>query len=698
MQIVRKRWFHYLVFALLATAILGPLLLPGYILSLDMVFAPNLDHSGELFGLSESITARTPLYTLLQALNVFIPSWILQKAILLLVFFLAGVGAYRLFPGKGIGAYYAGVFYVVNPFTYIRLMAGQWPLLLAYALVPFAVRAFLDLLDEGGMKNVVKLVILMTITGVALVHFLLLLVIVFAVVFIVYLVRNRHNRSRFLSSGKDVVLSVVFFIFLNIFWLVPVLTGNIMRLERIGLEDFNLFAPNINSLIDLAAMYGFWRGGYLDARDFIVIWPLFFVIIPFLAMYGLLWGNQERPNRKLGVSLAIVYAVAFPLAVGASFEITGRLLEWLSSKAIIFSGFRDSHKYVALFCLGYAYLGGLGLMTIFTDLKQQGGRALKWISYGVIISAFILPLIYSFTIFGTWGQVKPTDYPDEWYEVNDILNQDQDDFNVLVLPWHLYMDYTWLPNKDIRLANPARQFFDKPVIIGDNIEAGNEYSDSMDPVSRYVEYLLLHPEVENLGELLVPLNVKYVLLMHEVDYGRYDYLFHQEDLSVSYQGERITVLRNGNPVSRAYGVDNVVYIKDLDDYLDLSQTQNVADYLYLFGGETEITGGSLATKVDVIRNSPVSYHIAGDGGRYTIFTLPQNTNPKTWEYEGQPAIENLGFAPAFAPGNSVGELVYTRFFRVYLPSYFVSLTTLLIILFILLRSWRNGTNRGNTSS
>jgi hypothetical protein len=694
MQIVKKRWFPYLVFALLAAAILGPLLLPGYILSLDMVFTPNLDHSGELFGLSESISARMPLSGLLQILNVLIPGWILQKAILLLVFFLAGVGVYRLFPGNGIGAYYAGVFYMVNPFTYIRLMAGHWPLLLAYSLVPFAVKAFLDLLDDGGRKNIFKVVILMTITGIALVHFLLLLVLIFAVVFIVYMVRNRQNRSRLLSICKNVALSAMFFVFLNLFWLVPCLTGSIVRLERIDLQEFTMFAPKISSLIDLASLHGFWRGGYIDARDVICIWPLFFVIILFLALYGLLWGNREGYKRKLGISLAIVYVVGFPLAMGESFEITGRLLNWLSYNAIIFSGFRDSHKYVALFCLSYAYLGGLGLMAILADFKQQSGRMFKFISYVVLILALIFPLIYSYTIFGTWGQIKPIDYPDEWYEVNSILNQDQEDFNALVLPWHLYMDYSWLPNNDSRLANPARQFFDKPVIIGDNIEFGPEYTDSVDPVSRYVEFLLLHPEVENFGELLVPLNVKYVLLLHEVDYGRYDYLFRQKDLSAVYRGERLTLLRNENPVSRAYAVDNVVYIRNLDEYLELSRTQNVADSLYLFGEGAESTGGPAATKVSVVRNSPVSYHISGDSGRFTVFTLPQNTNTATWEYEGQTAVKNLGFAPAFAPGNASGEVFYTRFFRVYLPSYLASLTALLVVVFILLRPRLGGIKRG----
>jgi len=57
--------------------------------------------------------------------------------------------------------------------------------------------------------------------------------------------------------------------------------------------------------------------------------------------------------------------------------------------------------------------------------------------FAIIIIALITPLIYSFTFFnGFAGQIKPTDYPADWYEVNDLLNQDNQDFKILFFPWH----------------------------------------------------------------------------------------------------------------------------------------------------------------------------------------------------------------------------------------------------------------------
>ena len=42
----------------------------------------------------------------------------------------------------------AGLFYAVNPFVFDRLYAGQLGVLLGYALLPFAVTAFLDAAQE----------------------------------------------------------------------------------------------------------------------------------------------------------------------------------------------------------------------------------------------------------------------------------------------------------------------------------------------------------------------------------------------------------------------------------------------------------------------------------------------------------------------------------------------------------------------
>ena len=271
-----------------------------------------------------------------------------------------------------------------------------------------------------------------------------------------------------------------------------------------------------------------------------------------------------------------------------------------------FIAFRDSQIFVALLCLGYAYLGGFSVNELAQKLREQIRRPIR-IGVGVILIIVLLtPFLYSLPIFGLWGQVRATDYPEEWYEVNNYLNQDEADFNVLFLPWHLYMDYDWLPNKDIRLGNPAGKFFDKPVIRGDNVEIASIYSASTNPISRYVEFLLARgEEIDNLGELLAPLNVKYVILAQEADYESYSFLYQQEDLLVELTNSGLVLFKNEHPVARAYAGDSIIYIKDLAEYLELSNTQDVMEHLYLIEEGASYTDSTEMQPIDAVRKSPV---------------------------------------------------------------------------------------------
>ena len=682
METEKRKWLPYLVYALLSLAILGPLLLPGYTLTLDMIFTPDMDFTAQLYGLSESISARTPLLLLIQLVSDIIPAWLVQTVILFLIFFLAGLGAHKLIPFKGAGSYFAGLLYMINPFIYVRFMAGLWPLLAAYALIPFAVKAFLELQEKGGMKNAIKLTLLSTLVGVMLVHGLFLLLFVFLVIFVVKLIKERKNKTQLRQVSKYVGISAAIFLVLNVYWLIPVLTAGTARLEQIGQADILLFAPKaaggVGVAFALASMHGFWNPGWIYASNFIPFWPVLFIFILFLAVYGFLSVLKDKKVRWVGISLAFAGIIGFVFAVGASLNLTRPAFEWFFDNLVFVRGFRDSHKFVALLCLSYAYLGGLGVEALSVAFRQRRKRLLRLVANLFIILVFLVPLFYSFPIFSSWGQLKATDYPEEWHEVNEYLNQDDDDFNVLFLPWHLYMDYSWLPNSNKRLANPAQQFFDKPTIRGDNLEIAGKYSGSTNPISKYVEFLLGNASnVSNLGELLASLNVKYVLLVHEVDYASYDFLYQQEDLTVELEKPGITLLKNEHPTARVYGVNSVVYINSLEEYLELSIEQDVMEHLYVIGSGPSGHDSAQMEKLAVTEKSPTAYLTDGTSQEYTIVTVPQNMSTQYWEYNGnKPPLQNLGFMPAFTSSPDGGEIVYTRFYHVYLPSYIVSTVAL----------------------
>jgi len=441
-------------------------------------------------------------------------------------------------------------------------------------------------------------------------------------------------------------------------------------------------------------MHGFWRAGYTYAKDILPFWWLLFAFILALAVYGFVsnyrktgaFSNTSMEKNSAAakhsvsgwvvLSFGIIGVASFLLALGASTEVTRLPFEWLWEHLPFFRGFRDSHKFVALLALSYAYLGGMGVNELGRVFRQQTKRLLTVTTAALIVVVLLIPPVYSFTMFGFYGQLGTTDYPQEWYETNHHLNQDEDDFNVLFLPWHLYMDYGWLPNRDKRLINPAPQFFDKPVISGDNIEMSGIYSQSANPISKYLEFLLKNGNnTSNLGELLAPLNVKYVMLVNEADYEAYDFLYRQEDLTVELEKSGITLFRNEHPTARVYGVDSVVYIENLEKYLELSKSHDVMRHVYIVGSGVIANDSAEAEKLDFTRKNPVKYQVEGTSHRYTIFTVPQNVDTEYWEYNGEKSLDNLGFMPAFESSSDGGQIIYTRFYQIYLPGYIVSVLT-----------------------
>jgi len=685
LNIKTRAWIPYLIYAVLSAAVLGPLLSPGYILTLDMIHSPNMDFMPSFYGLAESVSAVSaaiPFQLLQQVGSQIQPGWLFQKVVLFLILFLAAVGAHRLFRRQGPGAYFAGLLYMINPFTYARFLAGQWGVLAAYAMTPFAIKAFIELLENANGRNAVKVAVLSTLVGLIQIHGFFLLLLAFLIIFVVRVVKERKALPRFGQTFKYVGISAALFCALNFYWLLPVLTAKDTILSQLSYADLLVFAPKSTSALgvafDTASMYGFWRAGYTYAKDILPFWWVLFALILFLAIYGLICNYRKvEPHPVSGwivVSFGIIGVASFLLALGASTEVTRTPFEWLWEHVPFFRGFRDSQKFVALLCLSYPYLGGLGVNELAKGLKQQAKRLPTVGMTALIAGALLIPPAYSFTMFGFHEQLGTTGYPQEWYEANDYLNQDEDDFNVLFLPWHLYMDYSWLPNRDKRLGNAAQQFFDKPIVSGDNIEVPGIYSQSANPVSKYVEFLLRNRnDINNLGELLAPLNVRYVILVREADYKSYDFLYRQEDLRVELKKAGITLFRNEHLTTRVYGVDSVVYVKSLQAYLELSKSQDVMKHLYIIGSGPSDNGSVEVEKLNFVEKSPVKYQVDGTSRRYIVFSVPQNVGTEYWEYNGKKPLKNLGFMPAFESSPGGGEVIYTRFYRLYLPSYIVSL-------------------------
>lgn len=647
-----------------------------------------------------------PLFGLLTALAAMLGVSIVQKVVLFGVLFLLAVTAYLTMPGPGRVRLYAGFLVLFNPFVYVRLLAGHWVVLWGLAFLPVALYTVVTYLETGGRRNLFSVVIALTLLGFNS-HLLFASGILLAAV-----VASKTADVKSLGPLRRGLAAGLVALPVNAYWLGPTVFGPDRSLSSISAFDVLTFAPRLDTssaLLSIATMHGFWRGGYVYAGDLVPAVQLLYIPMLFLAVYGFIT-NFRDPDRGYVVrAVAVTALIALVLGAGVQGP-AAELFRWAVEHVPFFAGMRDSQKFVALLVLAYAYLGALGLGELRRRIRNRelgtvtladldvGPGQLPAVSFershvlaaGLVTLAILTPVVYTYPmVTGYAGQVNSQDYPPTWYEVEAYLETQPGEDAILFLPWHQYMDYSWLESGNQRIATPARAFFSRPVIQGDNIETGATYTSSANPVSNYVEFLFgLGPHHEaksmsNLGELLAQIDVKYVLVTKEADWRSYDArLANQSDLTLVLENDDFRVYRNERQVSRASASDRVRYVEDLDAFFDESQRRDTTRSVYVIDEARAVGATNLAAAdgeaVGLVPVHPARYEVGPSDREVTVFRQHQATYAESWRYDGRrPTARHLSMSPVFRTSSGGAVLTHGTFYRVFLPSYLVSLVSLL---------------------
>jgi hypothetical protein len=577
----RQTWWEYSFLVLL---IMLPLLAPGYIFALDMVFAPKLPLPLEV---SSSFLFNAALHYL----NYILPSQAIQKLMLFGTLLIAGVGAHRLTEGIGdrvksaakhlsnpkpstlnpraLGAYFAGLLFMINPFTYVRFMDGHYAVLMGYALLPWFVRAVFKFFDQPQIRAAIRLTGLAVLISIVSLHTIGMAALLASAAGLVFGWRNRRNQSALRRAVKWGAAMVLGGIVLSSYWLVPMLQGQTSQTQLIGnFDERHLLSfrtdgdDRFGVPFNVAALYGYWgdrEDRYIVPKEQVVIWPVLAVAIWLLAALGL----AVSWRKPAAIILGLTGLAALVLAIGIAWPPVAGLNRWLYAHLPFMRGYREPQKWVALVALALAYFGAKGVGVIIEGIgyRVKGSpvgtkieatspmlsRSGNWkIKIGSLLTLvlLLLPILYTPTmLWGFNGQLRPQNYPGDWYAVNARLNEDQDQFRVLFLPWHQYMSFEFAGRV---IANPAPRFFDKPIIAGDNAEIGLIERQVSNLASEYVEAEVLDrsANMKHAGERLAKLNIKYVLLAKEYDWQEYDWLNSQADLRLEAQTANLRLYRN----------------------------------------------------------------------------------------------------------------------------------------------------------
>lgn len=543
-----------IVFSVLALVVVIPLISPGYILTMDQVIAPKIS--------LPDLSSPSFLYSMTLFLsNIILPSYFIQKIILILIFFLSGWGMYRFLPARlGIARYFGGIFYAINPFVYERIMAGQWGLLLGYSIIPLIITSISNFFDNPAFGKTVKLALIFTIFVNTSTHFILIFFALFSVYGLIYFLFNIGNYNTDVLLRNSLILGLLVII-LNINWILPIFFGNSVlksAIDGFTRDDLTIFQSvpdkNLGLIFNLTSGFGFWPEVYdyfISPKNIIFFWPLISLVIMGISLWGLvtILKEKERSNYPFLIALIIIFLLSLDLAGGVALKSFADITYFLYDKLPILRGFREPQKLVGIIMLCYAYFGSIGLDSLLNKVKKS-------FLFIVLCSLFfVLPFIYTPTIFaGFWGQLKPVFYPDSWQKVNQILKEDKDDFLTLFFPWNQYLRFNFTNNMVV--ANPAPYYFEKPILSSQNYETSYLFTHDIRAEAMHIEGLLsIEKEGVNLlgdnvwekpswGKDLSPVNVKYIILSKDEDWKKYAFLNRTPDLEKILEEKDLVLYKN----------------------------------------------------------------------------------------------------------------------------------------------------------
>ncbi|MDP2948061.1 MAG: hypothetical protein Q8P22_00795 [Chloroflexota bacterium] len=690
------RWLLFspaFLLALLALAIVAPLFASsGDIITLNFPGSLNWHVASYLYGLEEGTrgvfthaTNTAWVALLIKLLEPVAPLWVLERLWIFLALWLSGVGAARLPLLKGAGRYYAGAVYMVNPFAYTRVAAGDWTLLTAYALLPFAVNGLVGVYRGGSVRNAAVVALLLSLMAVLHLQVLLLAVAVLVVLLLFLTVTSSETRWAGLRLGG---MSLALFLLLNAYWLVPFFTG---ARNPTGLSsgDLATLGPKVTSewraLATLTTLQGYWRDSYAQLLSLSKLGTLIWPIILFIAISGATGRLGDRTARPVLLAAVVGAIGGLLLSLGWDSKVPGVSGVWRS--VLLPLGFWDTSAFLGLLALGCAYLGGIGVVQL-QELGDGRRRAIALGFTGLAALAVGIPILYTLPMFRLPQVMQPNQFPRDWYAVRERLMEQPHDSTVLVLPWHLYMDYSWLKSEDKALASPASFFFSRPILTSDTVSPPPIFTQPQSEPERYIEFLLdRRYDVTNLGDLLAPLNVEYVLLLHEADYKDYAFLYRQADLKVELDLDTVTLFRNLRPISSVYGVNGLLSVRNWTEFVAMSRGQDVTDSVYPLEEATRYVAPSGMEHLSEAGGSPITVPVKPSSSRWTVFATPPRTARDGWRLNGRgPIAMNLGLTPVFSETDG-GRLTYVRFFYLYVPLYVLSGLGLALSLAMLLSKW-----------
>ncbi|CAB4958643.1 unannotated protein [freshwater metagenome] len=436
----------------LAVLMLGGALLPGYVLTYDMVWVPDLTVRGDFLGLGSSLPRAVPSDLVVALLDEVVPGMVLQKAVLLGALVLAGAGAWRMVPGGSVlGGLAASTLYVWNPFVVERLGIGHWPLLMTYAALPWIHLCARRVASDGrawpGLVLWLAFASLSPVGGV-----------VAGVLAVVGMATSGRGAWRPTGWTLCAVAAV------NAPWAVAgVLHGSGSVSDPAGVGLFSAQGEGVlPAWAAVLGLGGIWNAEVVPGSrtTWVAVVALVLVLATCAAGVG--------PWRRL-TSGADRRALAIPALIGLVLALAGVAVPgavgWLVAQVPGAGLVRDATRFVALVAPLQAVLFGLGVSRVVASVPA---RALG-LSLGTVLVLSPVTLMPDAGA-GVSGRLGAVDFPMEYADAREALSASEragHAGDVLVLPFTSYRRPEW--NDGRRTLDPLGRYLPVDYLASDTL-------------------------------------------------------------------------------------------------------------------------------------------------------------------------------------------------------------------------------------
>ena len=536
----------------LTALVVIPWLSPGYIFATDFAGPRH-------FPLPDGPASYAALQATLALMASFLPAEIVGKILIVAILLGASVGASAALPIRRFEARaVAALIYVFNPFVYDRLAYGQLTVLAGYALLPWFAAGVRKLLENPTSKNGLTAGLLFALLGIVDLHLALIAAATSMVLLISYLTIARPARDELSRIARTSVVGVAVAIAASSYWLIPLsvgIGGQARSLARLGPGDLTAFStvddPVFGTVVNVIGLFGFWgedTGRFTLDKNFVPLWPAVICVFVAMAMIGIGVGWRDNIRvRHWTISMAILGAVAVVLGIGVASASVAPIVNFLDSVFPPYRGMRDAGKWGALLALAYSQLIPVTACALIDwaerHLPRGGRRELGVAALTALVIA--LPLYYgNGMLYGMHATIRPSEYPTGWYQADAMLLSDPNHARAVFLPFHGFMEFSFIRNQNAVVGSPAPSFFSIPVFASEDPEVSGVKPPLDDPDQALVAGLVSAGNETDWGVRLASRDFKYVLLARELDWKDYAFLDKQSHLALVRDYGSILIYRN----------------------------------------------------------------------------------------------------------------------------------------------------------